>query len=142
MKKMKKLLTVVLCVMLALAFASCSLLKEEVSLWESATYTENQTFGDGEKSITLEVKAEERSVEFVVRTNAEILADALTEHNIIAGDEGPYGIYVTQVNGMKADYEENQSFWSLEKDGLQMTTGVSETGIKDGDKFTLVYTIV
>lgn len=116
--------------------------KEEVSLWESATYTENQTFGDGEKSITIEVKAEERSVEFVVRTNADILADALTEHNIISGDEGPYGIYVTHVNGMEADYEENQSFWSLEKDGLQLTTGVSETGIKDGDKFTLVYTIV
>ena len=49
-------------------------------------------------------------MEFVVRTNADILADALTEHNIIAGDEGPYGIYVTHVNGMKADYEENQSF--------------------------------
>ena len=142
MKKIKGLLKIVLCVMLCFVFASCNLLKEEVSLWESATYTENQTFGEGEKNFTLEVKAEERSVEFVVRTNADILADALTEHNIIAGDEGPYGIYVTQVNGMKADYEENQSFWSLEKDGIQLTTGASETGIKDGDKFTFAYTIV
>ena len=113
-----------------------------MSLWENATYTDNQVFGDGSKTIILEVKAEEKSVEFTFRTEAEILADVLTEHNIISGEEGPYGIYVTSVNGIEAIYEENQSFWSLERNGLQLTTGVSETGIKDGDKFTFVYTIV
>lgn len=142
MKKIKNILAVALGIILSFTFASCNMLKEEVSLWESASYTENQTFGEGQKTITLEVKAEEKSVEFVLRTNAEFLADALLEHNIISGDEGPYGVYVTHVNGMEADYDKNRSFWSLEKDGLQLTTGVSETGIKDGDRFTLVYKIV
>lgn len=142
MKKIKNILAVALAIMLSFTFASCNMLKGEVSLWESASYTENQTFGEGQKTITLEVKAEEKSVEFVLRTNAEFLADALLEHNIISGDEGPYGVYVTHVNGMEADYDKNRSFWSLEKDGLQLTTGVSETGIKDGDRFTLVYKIV
>ncbi|MBR5508164.1 MAG: DUF4430 domain-containing protein [Clostridia bacterium] len=142
MKIFKKSMLAVLCMVLCFSFISCNKAEEKVSLWENATYTDNQVFGDGSKTIILEVKAEEKSVEFTFRTEAEILADVLTEHNIISGEEGPYGIYVTSVNGIEAIYEENQSFWSLERNGLQLTTGVSETGIKDGDKFTFVYTIV
>ena len=142
MKKIKKVFLMVLCMILCFSFVSCNKSEEKVSLWENATYTEDQIFGNGKKTVVLEVKAEDKSVEFTFRTNTDVLADVLTEHNIISGNEGPYGIYVTCVNGIEANYDENKSFWSLEKEGLQLTTGVSETGIKDGDRFSFVYTIV
>ena len=140
-KEIKRLVVAFLCMVICMSFASCTP-KEEVSLWDTAIYTENTTFGEGEKTITLQVEAEERNVTFIIRTDEEILENALVAHELISGDKGPYGMYVTRVNGIEADYDENRSFWSLEKDGVQMTTGVSETGVTDGDNFKLVYVIV
>ena len=140
-KEIKRLFIALLCMTMCISFAACAP-KEEVSLWDTAVYTENTTLGEGEKTITLQVEAQERSITFIIRTNEEILENALVAHDLISGDEGPYGMYVTHVNGIKADYDENNSFWSLEKDGEQMTTGVSETGVSDGDNFKLVYVIV
>ena len=140
-KEIKRLIVALLCMVMCMSFASCAQ-KEEVSLWDTATYTENTTFGEGEKTITLQVEAEDRNVTFIIRTDEEILENALVAHDLISGDIGPYGMYITHVNGIVADYDTNKSFWSLEKDGVQMTTGVSETGVSDGDNFKLVYVIV
>lgn len=140
---MKKTLCIILCFVMCVCLTACLGKNEEKpSLWEDAIHTQDRTFGEGTKTITVQVKAEEKSVNFTINTDEEILADVLTEHDIISGQEGPYGIYVTVVNGMEASYEENKSFWSLEKDGVQLTTGVSETPVMNGDSFSLVYTII
>ena len=124
-KGMKRLGCIILCFVMGICLLSCSEKNQEISLWDNASYTENTTFGEGEKTITLEVEAEEKNVTFIIRTDEEILENALVAHELISGQEGPYGMYVTEVNGIKADYDENKSFWSLEKDCVQMTTGVS-----------------
>ena len=69
-----------------------------------------------------------------------MLGDALIEHNLISGENGPYGLYVKVVNGITADYDINQSYWSLSKDGEYLQTGVDVTEISDGEHYELTYT--
>ncbi len=80
------------------------------------------------------------SEEFEVKTNSEILADALLEAKIVEGDVGPYGLYIKYANGIRADYELDSAYWALSKDGEALMTGASDTKISDGDKFELTYT--
>ena len=109
-------------------------------LWASATYLKDTTFGEGTKTVTVKVIADGKSVTFTVKTDAETLGDALLAHNLIAGDEGQYGLYVKVVNGITADYDVDQSYWGFSKNGEYMMTGVDGTAIADGETYELTYT--
>ena len=111
------------------------------ALWENATYTDDKTFGDGSKTFEIEVIADGFSVTFTVKTDEEYLGTPLLSHGIIAGDAGAYGIYITAVNGITADYDANQSWWSVSKDGVSLMTGVDSTRIENGAHYELTYKI-
>ena len=136
---MKKIVKMLFAMILGVVLISCGV-SEPVNLWESATYTENQEFGTGDKTITVDVIAEEKSLEFTVHTDKEILGDALLEHELISGDEGAYGLYVKTVNGIYADYNITKSYWGINKNGESLMTGVDSAEITDGDTFEFVYT--
>ena len=93
-------------------------------------------------TITLEVVYPDgSSKEFTIATDPENnLRKALEGEGLIAGEEGPYGLYVKVVDGVTADYDVDQSYWSLSKDGEMLMTGVDTTPIADGDHFELTYT--
>ena len=118
-----------------LAFLSASLSTE----YASAAYLEDTTLGEGKTTVKVEVKAGEHSVTFTIRTDRTILGDALTDHNLIEGENGAYGLYVKKVNGITADYDVDQSYWGFYKNGEYMMTGVDTTTIADGEHYELVY---
>ncbi len=109
-------------------------------LWADAAYTADTELGKGAKTIELEVSAEETSITFTIHTDADILGDALGEHSLLAGEESEYGLYVTAVNGMTAEYEADGMYWSLLKDSEYMMSGVDATEISDGEHYELVCT--
>lgn len=113
---------------------------EETGLWANATYIEDTELGEGAITVSVEVKAEEKSITFTVHTDKDILGDALLEHSLLAGDESEYGLYVKEVNGIKADYDTDKAYWAFYKDGEYMNTGVDSTNIADGEHYELVYT--
>ncbi len=119
--------------------AGCAQKVKEEALWENATYTSDKTFGEGKTAIEVEVKAGGQCVTFTLNTDKENLADALLEHGIIEGEDGPYGIYIKKVNGILADYDVNKAYWSLCRDGEMLNTGASDTKITDGEHYELVY---
>jgi hypothetical protein len=88
----------------------------------------------------VEVKVEEQSVTFTIKTDKTTLGEALMEHGLIAGDVGQFGLYVKVVNGITADYDIDQSYWAFTKNGEMMLTGVDMTNIADGEHYELVYT--
>ena len=67
-KTIKQTVAILLALVFMAALVSCN--KNETDVWESATYTEDQTFGEGAKTVVVEVKAQERSVTFTVKTDA------------------------------------------------------------------------
>ena len=149
---MKKILALALTLsIVCLMLASCSVLdslgisdlfgkentEKEASLWDNAKYTSDTELGTGAKTVQVEVKAGGKSITFTIHTDKEILGDALLEHDLIAGEEGAYGLYVKFVNGIEADYDKDQTYWGFYKDGEYMMTGVDSTTITSGDHYEL-----
>ena len=111
-----------------------------LGLWSGATYTQDTEFGSGSKTLKVEVEVADKSVVFTVHTDKSTVGEALSEHNLISGEQGPYGMYVKYVNGIRADYDTDKSYWSFNKNGEYMATGVDKTEFADGDTYELVYT--
>ena len=103
--------------------------------------------GDGETekatpiTFTLEVVGPDgSSKEHVISTTSDKnLRQALEGEGLISGEEGAYGLYVKVVDGITADYDVDQSWWGLYKDGVQINSGVDGVTISDGDHYELVY---
>jgi len=156
LQKTRKLLAVVLSVLavvLGLTMSSCrqketptptssataSVETQTEKLWKDAVYTEDKTFGSGAKSIDVELIVADKSITFTVKTDKENLADALLEHKLIEGEDGPYGLYIKKVNGILADYDVTKSYWSISKNGEMLMTGASDTKITSGEKYEITY---
>lgn len=119
---------VVLIAVTALSFFSCD--KEEA-----------ETQGS-EITITVAVinKAGETS-EHEIKTTAADLGTALVESGLVEDNQDSYGLYILTVNGETADWNVDQSYWSLSKDGEALMTGASATKIADGEHYELTYTV-
>ena len=98
---------------------------------------------EGDKTIVLEVVHKDGSTkDFTIHTDAETLRAALEqEEGLIAGSESEWGLMVESVDGEKADYSVDQSWWCLTKDGVMLDTGVDSTMIADGDHYEFTYTV-
>ena len=138
--KLKKLLSILMITALLFAISSCGNSSAPADIWKDAQYSKDTTLGNGDKTVTIKVEAEDKSVVFTIKTDKKTVGEALLEHKLISGDEGPYGMYVKKVNGILADYDVDQTYWSFSKDGEYMTTGVDMTEFSDRDEFELVYT--
>lgn len=136
-EKMKKALSLVLVLVAILCLVSCNKV-EKTGAWENATYRRDMEFGKGETTVQVEVKAEEQSVTFTINTDKKTLGEALIEHGLISGEEGQFGLYVKFVNGIEADYDKDQTYWALYKNGEYMMSGVDTTEIADGEHYELV----
>ena len=140
---MKKVIRSVVWVVVVLSFvlclASCNEKIDAEGLWENATYRSDKEFGKGEKTVEVEVKVEEQSVTFTINTDADTLGAALLEHNLIAGEEGQFGLYVKSVNGIVADYDVDKSYWGFYQNGEYLMSGVDTTAIVGGEHFEIVY---
>ena len=140
MKQVKKVAVFCLIVVLALASAACAKQPEDIDLWANATYVDDVFFGDGAKTLMVSVTADDKTVTFTLYSDKKTVGEALLEHDLVAGEMGAYGLYVKVVNGITADYDVNQSFWSFMKDGEPLMTGVDGEEFSNGDKYELVYT--
>lgn len=92
----------------------------------------------GEKEFKLTVVDKDGAkTGFTVRTEAQTVGDALLEEGLISGEKGPYGLYVTEVNGIRAVYEEDGYYWSFYIDGEYAMSGVDATDVQDGAEYML-----
>ena len=112
----------------------------EAGLWGNATFLEDTEIGQGSKTLVVEVKVENQSVKLTVHTDETTVGAALLANNLLAGEEGPYGLYVKEVNGITADYDIDQSYWAFYIDGEYALTGVDGTEIAEGSVYKLEYT--
>ena len=96
----------------------------------------------GAKTISVSVvHADGSEKQFRYHTDAEYLGPVLLAEGLAEGENGPYGLTISVVDGEKADWNENQSYWALYVGEDYAVTGADSTPVKDGDSFRLVYTI-
>ena len=133
---MKKLLCLLLAALMLFAVCACTP-DAPSNPWDTATYTEDTTLGEGSKTVTVKVVAEDKTVIFTVKTDADTLGAALTAVNLVEGEQGAYGLYIKKVNGIVADYDVDAHYWNLSKGGEALMTGADTTNIADGETYEL-----
>lgn len=69
---------------------------------------------------------------FEIHTNQTTVGGALLELDLIAGDDGAYGLYVKTVNGITADYDKDGTWWGFYIGDEMAMTGVDTTDIEAG----------
>ena len=89
----------------------------------------------GSKTVVVEVvHGDGTEKSFTLHTDAENLRQACEEQQLIAGQEGEYGLYVLTVDGETAD-ESVQQWWCITKGGEEHFFGVDDTVIQDGEQY-------
>lgn len=147
MKQTKKflMLTCWLLILAAILLSGVACGKDDDSrtaeeIWaEDAKYREDTSLGSGEKTFSLTVRFNSYAVTFTVKTDRETVGEALVDHALLEGEQGAYGLYVKRVNGILADYDVDKSYWSLQKNGEELMTGVDSTPVTDGAAYEFVY---
>ena len=136
MKTLTRLTLLLLALLTLFSLVACADI-DKTGAWETATYDRNTELGEGEKTVTVKVVAEEQELTFTIHTDKKTLGEALLEHKLIDGEQGPYGMYVKKVNGIVADYDVDQTYWSFSKGGVDMMVGVDGAEIADGEQYEL-----
>ena len=131
--KLARILSLILCMVLlaamTLSAAGCGG-KEPAS---TGTFNDGDVLGKGAASFTFTVTNKDgNSSSCTVKTDKTIVGDALTELGLIAGENGPYGLYIKTINGITADYDVDQTYWAFYINGEYATSGADTTPVTDG----------
>ena len=140
---MKKLVAFLLSLCLLLTLVGCAAAPKAPET-EPAPETEatNVRKEDGEASFTvIVIHSDGKEKTFTYTTTEEFVGPVLEAEGLISGNDGPYGLEITQVDGEKAVYAEDKAYWALYEGEEYATQGADTTPIEDGDRFKLVYTL-
>lgn len=134
--QMKKLLSLILCMVLIAAMAlfvtGCSDKTDEAAL-TTTVYESGSVIGEGDTSFTFTVSdIDGNESVFEVKTDRTTVGDALLDTGIIAGEDGEFGLYVKEVNGITADFDTDGTYWAFYINGEYAMTGVDTTDIDAG----------
>lgn len=135
MKQFKnKLFASVLCMVLIVAMALSMTACTNNNASDDANAEQVQV---ASKSFTFEVVDKDGNTEtFSITTDKSTVGEALLEEGLIAGENGQYGLYVTEVNGIVADYNVDGTYWAFYVDGAYASSGVDTTDIVDGSIYS------
>lgn len=77
---------------------------------------------------------------FNITTDKATVGEALLDEGLISGKDSEYGLYVTAVNGITADWDKDQTYWAFYIDGEYAMTGVDATEVTAGATYSFVLT--
>lgn len=125
---MKRLLAIVLALAMVFTFAACATKGTPAKESSEANVTGDLTFKFS--AVDLDGNKTDFDVAF---TDGQTVGDALLAEELIAGEEGDYGLYVKTVNGITLDYDTDGAYWSFCIDDEPAATGVDgEKAVADG----------
>ena len=130
---MKKLLATLLATLMLLSLCACAA--------KPAETTPDTTAGAATKSFTVTVvHADKTEKEFTYETGEKMLGVFLENEGLIESEGADKGMFHT-VDGEKADWNENQSYWAFYEGEEYAMTGIYDTEIANGGAYKLVYTL-
>lgn len=136
--KNKRILTKILvmalvALMVVFSFAACG--KADTNSDANSGSVETKTI-----SITVTVIAKDKTEKvFNIETDKKTLGDALFQEGIVTEDEHKSGYY-SYIDGVRADYAKDSSWWCFTKGGETVMVGANDLKIADGDKFEITNT--
>ena len=142
MKRMKKALSCILCIVLIVAMALCTTAcngntkKQAAQENGVAVMTNGAVLGEGGNQFTFTVVDKDgNEVTGEIHTDETMVGEALMKLGVIEGEEGQYGLYVKRVNGILADFDVDGTYWAFYINGEYAMTGVDVTEITAGSSY-------
>lgn len=135
----KRFMFTVIALVLALTFVFCSCGENNDSQADTTTDVSVALtdLGSGKSRFVFEVVDGEGNVtSFNVHTDETVVGEALQEYGLISGEEGAYGIYIKEVNGIIADYEIDGTYWAFYVDGEMSMKGADQVEIVEGATYS------
>ena len=131
---MKKLFAILLALAMVLSLAAC------VSTKPAETIPVKEGDAATLKFTVTVVHADGSEKTFNYETTDTKLGDYLQDQGLIESEGADDGMFHT-VDGEKADWNVNQSYWAFYQGEEYAMTGIYDTDIADGAIYKLVYTI-
>ena len=86
------------------------------------------------------VDGEGNTTHFEIHTDETTVGAALLALNLIEGEDGAYGLYVKKVNGIRADYDKDGTYWAFYENGDYALSGVDTTTVTAGASYAFKVT--
>lgn len=142
-KRFLSLLLVVLIAATALTMTACTDGMGTATTTVNSTTTTTRTptglatvvteLGKGERSFFFNVTDADGNVtKFIVKTDELVVGTALTNLNLIDGEQGEFGLYVKTVNNITVDYDTDGKYWAFYVNGAYASSGVDTTNVEAG----------
>ena len=132
---MKKIIATLLALAMALSLAACVSTKPA----ETIPVKPGDAAVQMKFTVTV-VHADGSEKTFDYETSDSKLGSYLETQGLISSEGADPGMFHT-VDGEKADWNENQSYWAFYQGEEYAMTGIYDTSITDGAVYKLVYTI-
>ena len=130
-KAMNKMMRLILCTVLIAAMAL-------MAVGCGSKSAETTASGVSFTFVVTDLEGNEST--FDITTSKATVGEALLDEGLIAGENSEYGLYVTSVNGMTADWDNDQTYWAFYIDGEYAMTGVDATEVTEGAPYSFVLT--
>ena len=142
--RLKRLLSFLVCTVLIAAMAlftnGCSDKKDPGSQppKEQTPTSQGETAvrGKGAKIFNFTVTSTDgKETVYEIHTDKATVGEALLELDLIAGEEGSYGLYVKTVDGITLDYDKDGLYWAFYENDVYASQGVDTTEITEGASY-------
>ena len=130
---MKKLLAILLALTILFSFAACGETADTAKNTTAAENAEKTAF----KVVVVHADKSEKTFEYEATGK---LGAFLEEKGLIGSEGADDGMFHT-VDGEKADWNANQSYWAFYVGEEYAMKGIYDTDIENGTTYKLVYTI-
>ena len=139
--KLSLILCIVLIAAMALFTAGCNDNSSKTETPEvtqsTAETTDVKVLGEGKTEFYFNVvDASGNETKFEIHTDETVVGAALVKLELISGEDGDYGLYVKEVNGIRADYDKDGTYWAFYVNGEYAMTGVDKTDVVQGDVYS------
>lgn len=129
----KKIICIMLIAAMAFTFVACGTKSADNSGTTGTSSVEQATVSF--KLVVVDGNGKEASQ--TIETTEKTVGAALLKEGIISGEEGQYGLYVDTVNGIKADYDKDGTYWAFYIGSEYANTGVDSTDIEANQTYSL-----
>ena len=123
---MKRMISLLLVLVMLFALAACG--KKTDAPAEAVTFT----------VIVTDLEGNETSFQYT--SSAASVGEALVAEGLVVGHEASYGLYIDAVNGIAADWDNDQTYWAFYINGEYATAGISDTPITANTTYGLTLT--
>ena len=142
---MKKLLSLLLALVLVFGLIACGNTNapETEPATEPAVETNEDTQAEvvGVPFTVMVTDVDGTETTFEYTSDAATVGEALLAEGLIAGEDSAYGLYITSVNGIIADWDTENAYWAFYINGEYAQTGVDATEIVEGAIYSLTKTV-